>query len=283
MIKNILYSLFLHSLIFILINHNFTAAKIDNSKISEITVSIEGVSSIKEKVPTLEKIITPKEEPKKEEIKPKEEENRQQIKKKAKAKPKPKKAIKKLPANEQKSNFKEIEPQEKQQESTANKEEIKKDEEEEKEKTLLNKTPSKKPKQEQLEKINNEKNAEKKDDLNYGNNGKITDPQSIGLSAREKLNIQSQLRRCYKMAINEAQLDGKIKVIVKVQIDRDGIIDFPFDQMVDSNRYNNPTEIDYKKVVDSVRKAVDFCSPLRNLPPEKYDAWKDVVLEFNDD
>jgi hypothetical protein len=38
---------------------------------------------------------------------------------------------------------------------------------------------------------------------------------------------------------------------------------------------------DYKIVIDNIKRALDLCSPLRNLPIEKYDSWKEIILQFD--
>jgi aminopeptidase-like protein len=37
----------------------------------------------------------------------------------------------------------------------------------------------------------------------------------------------------------------------------------------------------YKIVIDNIKRALDLCSPLRNLPIEKYDSWKEIILQFD--
>ncbi len=37
----------------------------------------------------------------------------------------------------------------------------------------------------------------------------------------------------------------------------------------------------YRAAADSARRAVFNCMPLRNLPPEKYDDWRELTLNFN--
>ena len=105
--------------------------------------------------------------------------------------------------------------------------------------------------------------------------------ENIDLSAREKFNIQSQLKRCYHRALDEIKMTSNATIFVQVQVSEDGYIDSDLDELVDMSRYNDPTEIQYKISIDSVRRALDLCSPLRNLPLDKYDVWKEVVLEFN--
>ena len=50
---------------------------------------------------------------------------------------------------------------------------------------------------------------------------------------------------------------------------------------MDTERYDQ--EANYKITINNVRRAVELCSPLRNLPLEKYEIWKKVLLEFGEE
>jgi hypothetical protein len=76
-------------------------------------------------------------------------------------------------------------------------------------------------------------------------------------------------------------MQSKTKILIKVRVSEDGYIDSDLDEAIDIDRYNDPAETLYKIGVDNVRRALDLCSPLRNLPLDKYDIWKEVVLEFD--
>jgi BMFP domain-containing protein YqiC len=106
--------------------------------------------------------------------------------------------------------------------------------------------------------------------------------ENLDLSGREKFNIQSQLKFCYRMAQSESKLESKTKVVAKVQISRDGKISINFDDLINKLRYDDPDESDYRNTITNVKRALDLCSPLRNLPLDKYDIWKEVVLEFEE-
>jgi hypothetical protein len=44
-------------------------------------------------------------------------------------------------------------------------------------------------------------------------------------------------------------------------------------------RYNSDTF--YRAAADSAVRATHECSPLKNLPPDKYGSWKEMELTFN--
>ncbi|MFM8186435.1 MAG: hypothetical protein ACKN9I_05865, partial [Alphaproteobacteria bacterium] len=105
--------------------------------------------------------------------------------------------------------------------------------------------------------------------------------QGSSLSARETVNIQSQIKMCYKRALEESGFESKTKIVVKIQISIDGYIENDLDDTVDFEKYNDPTFKDYKIIIDNVKRALELCSPLRNLPKEKYDSWREVSLQFD--
>jgi hypothetical protein len=137
------------------------------------------------------------------------------------------------------------------------------------------------------EKIIEEKNknlSENQDDNNpkeVKNNGKTV--ENSGLSSREKLNILSQLKMCYHHAIQQSKNVSNLKFIVEVEISKDGYIQSKFESLIDKKRYLNPLNSEYKAMIDNVKKALELCSPLRNLPVEKYEMWKNLILNFENE
>jgi len=107
------------------------------------------------------------------------------------------------------------------------------------------------------------------------------DENGLTLTARETINIQSQLKLCYKRALEESGFESKTKIIIKIEVSQDGYIQNDLDDMIDLEKYNNPTFKDYKIVIDNVKRALELCSPLRNLPIEKYESWKEIILQFD--
>lgn len=111
------------------------------------------------------------------------------------------------------------------------------------------------------------------------NNAKTIEQSS--LSTKEKTNILSQLKMCYNRAIAENKQKSSLGIIIKINISKDGFIESDLNSQIDLNRYNNPNQQEYKKLIDNVIKALDLCSPLRNLPTDKYDIWRELILQFD--
>ena len=251
MIKNILYSLFIHFLLFSAIYFAFVKKdqkEIENEQeilVSVISIDSKGVPPINEQMEKPEKI-----EEKKEEIKDSEA---------------PKEV---LPKNNKKEKIKLKSP--KKIAENSKKDEIK-------------------PQKEEVAETSGDKKGDKKDDvkdffkvMNLKAFKNVTeDEKGSTLSIRETINIQSQLKLCYKRALEESGFESKTKIVIRIEISQDGYIQNDLDEMVDLEKYNNPIHKDYKIVIDNIKRALDLCSPLRNLPIEKYDSWKEIILQFD--
>lgn len=277
MIKNLLYSLFLHFLLLLIIYLNFNLRKLDEDKSNEITVSLvamqgdENSNLLKPQVSKSEEAVKSDEnkqaEEKTEAKSPiKSEQNKVRKKPKKLMHAKPAKALKKQTAPEPVQEFK---PQEK--------EEIKQDDAKQSED---DKTQNEHEDKEQNQRIKNEENLGAKNEspqelenkqkqaAKADNSADMANSlENIDLSPREKFNIQTQLNFCYHMATSGDKEGGaKSRTALKVQISREGYIDAESGDKIEIN--------------EKVKRALELCSPLRNLPQEKYDIWKEVVLEF---
>jgi outer membrane biosynthesis protein TonB len=295
MIKNLLYSIFLHSLLLAIIYANFNLRNYRQDEVIKVAVNLVAIdgSIIDVKKNNSEPEKKAEEAPKKDEDKkpkikddqtPKspKKSNKDQVKKP------PKKAVEaknkkvkenKKPANiDNKNNqFKKPKEDKKDPKTELNKEDQKLDEKEaEIESDSQNKKEDLGVKKETPE----ETPAEEKDEAIAANADNINSLQNINLSLREKFNIQSQLRVCYKRAIKENGKDSQIKVTVAVNIAEDGSMAPNFDDVIDEAKYKQDSK--YKIAIDNAKRALELCSPLRNLPLDKYDIWKEVLLEFDE-
>jgi outer membrane biosynthesis protein TonB len=294
MIKNLLYSLFLHFLLLLVIYLNFNLQKIDEQKTSEIAVSLVTLTGEeKASTPTKESSKQSEEAKKEDDGIKKVEENKEaespkiseqnKVKKTPKkiAKTKSAKAIKKITPREKIDEFKPEEKEEvKQKDAKKPQEDPTQNQNEDEEQNEAQKKEDDQGAKKESVAENEEKKQENPKNLNV--NEMANSLESLDLSTREKFNIQSQLKYCYHMAIKESKFEAQMKIASKVQISRDGKITFDIDQSVDKNRYDNPSETEYRNMISNIERALDLCSPLRNLPLDKYDIWKEVVLEFGE-
>lgn len=287
MIKNILYSLFLHFLLITLIYANFNLRDVPKLEVKEISISLLEVKAeyninkeqVNEQKPIEHKQISKepekqKETPKKEvkEEKPKEEEKKPQ------------------PSQKQQSEKKE---EVKKQETTKKEvtkqiiEDKPKKDEEDKEKEIKKEEPKKeeekKPKEEEAEEQpkKEEETKEIKADLKE-NEQSVNNLENLNLSVREKFNIRSQLKMCYRRARTEYKLEkSQFKVTIIAEIAQDGFIYSNLEEITDHTKYKE--DRDYRTAINAVERAINLCNPLRNLPPDKYNIWKKVLLEFGED
>jgi hypothetical protein len=287
MIKNIIYSLLLHLVLFLIIYANFNLKTFKEEEVQEITVSLTTLSG-DGKVNKVVEEIKPEEKPKeevkipevKEEKAPKKDEKKEVKKKEQKQEKAPeKKTIAKPKIIEKAKPIKQVEKAEEKkpivekpkEDKVINKKKDEVENNKKKEEIIKDKEKSDEIKEKQAP-----ANAIKSDVEEVANT-----IENLNLSPRQKLNIRSQLGRCYKKATDDLKPQNKIIIKVKVNIDNEGYIKSNLEETVDKARY--ATEKDYKITIDNVRRALEFCSPLRNLPSDKFDILKEVVLEFDED
>jgi hypothetical protein len=146
-------------------------------------------------------------------------------------------------------------------------------------KTIMNKKPPKKQekkkiKQPKVKKI--EKKPEKSQIYDIKEYNQINE---IGISDREKSNLKFQIIRCYQES-KKGFKKFNIDVNVNVQVKENGVIDY--NNMVFTNQIAL-SKIDPKilsKITKSIAKTLKDCSPIRNLPEEKYDIWRKMNIKF---
>ncbi|OFW81425.1 MAG: hypothetical protein A2887_03895 [Alphaproteobacteria bacterium RIFCSPLOWO2_01_FULL_40_26] len=293
MIKNLLYSLFLHFILLLIIYTNFNLKKINEDKTTEIAVSLialngdENASNIKpvgknDEEEKETKTETTKEEIKKPQSQKKSKQDKVREKQQKETLSKPAKSIKKSLSQEKIQEFQRQEKEDQKQEEAPR---IKEDKiSNENQDSKNNDTPNQnqeigaKQKSSEEQEENSKKNITQNETIDLANS-----LENMDLSAREKFNIHLQLKRCFRRAIDETKLSSKMKVIIKVIISQDGYIGSDIDELIDVKRYNNPQEINYKIAIDNVKRALNLCSPLRNLPLDKYDVWREAILEFDEE
>jgi len=271
MSKHVLYSIFLHLGIIISLYFAFNLKDFEDDT-PKVTVSFN--PNPEAPISSQEPIAAPKEEI----IEPKKEEPKILPKEIKKPFEKPKEKLVEKP--------KEIAKKEEKKEAVK-KEEVKK----------LPEAKEIKPSKQEIKapeapklKEDNKKKEQKTEDTPAENSVKIAATktaaventiQQLNLSAREKFNIQSQLKRCYQKAVAENKSTSEILINVKVMISQDGYLKSNLEEIIDQGLYQSPQGAAYKTAIDNARSAIRFCNPLRNLPADKFDTWKDITLQFD--
>jgi hypothetical protein len=303
MIRNILYSLFFHFLIILALYFNVQFQKIEEIETkSKVTVSFITKPGISEKAaPPHPEVKNPKPpepdaeiKPAPKKAKPKEKDNLKEVKKISKDKPDKSDTKSKKTAPPKTAEVKPVESTKpaplKPENPVKPTEAIKAVPVKEEIKPLAVIKKEQKPQiirenaKTEVKEVENDED-EREGEVNQPKSAEFSDAQkleNVDLLVREKFNIQVQIRRCYRRAIDASKKDSKVPVYIHIIIDKDGTIDMDSATIQDYEKYKDPKEVEFKIAVDNVRRALNLCSPLRNLPEDKYDVWKELTLQFDE-
>ncbi len=96
--------------------------------------------------------------------------------------------------------------------------------------------------------------------------------------ARNELSelIRRKVEGCWNVPAGAREADGLL-VEIKVVLSRDGSVVRA--DIVDAARAT--ADSFYRAAAESARRAVQICSPFRELPPDRYDIWQTLTLRFN--
>lgn len=100
----------------------------------------------------------------------------------------------------------------------------------------------------------------------------------LPMSLSEKDAIQGQFIPCWRMPAG-AKDAGNLAVRVKVEVTQDGAVKTAAVASDQQSRYASDPY--FRAAADSAVRAVYKCSPLKNLPPEKFGTWKSMELNFD--
>lgn len=99
----------------------------------------------------------------------------------------------------------------------------------------------------------------------------------LPLSVSEVDAIRNQFIKCW--SVPAGAKDGySLVVVLRVLVNQDGAVT-DVKLAKDHSRYNG--ESFFRAAADSAIRAVWRCSPLQNLPADKYDRWRDMELTFD--
>ena len=100
--------------------------------------------------------------------------------------------------------------------------------------------------------------------------------QPLSLSERDA--IVSQFVQCWNIPAGSAN-DYTLKVGIDVALRPDGSVIGAALAPEQRGRYGN--DMPFRAAVDSAIRAVHKCSPIKHLPTEKYNNWKEMRLNFD--
>ena len=103
-----------------------------------------------------------------------------------------------------------------------------------------------------------------------------------GLSIRQRTNLADMIRSQITPCWNPPQAEdnsGHVTIVMRIRLGRDGgVLGTPALSRIGGQTAANGAYAN--ALAGSVRRAILRCAPLR-LPPELYDAWADVELNFD--
>lgn len=128
-------------------------------------------------------------------------------------------------------------------------------------------------------KQNDKPNKEKKEDSGDTAKSKSDNYNAdLPMSMSEQDAIRSQIAACWSVPAGAKDAHNLI-VVLRLQLEEDGTV-ISVELSGDSKaRYGSDSF--FRSAADSAMRAVRQCSPLKNLPPEKYGTWRDMELTFD--
>jgi hypothetical protein len=159
---------------------------------------------------------------------------------------------------------------------------------EEKKKPDEKKDEKKKPKEDDLEAIlkavKETAQKEKKDKEKEASDKTVTPAksehydESMPLSLSEKDAIRNQIAKCWNVPAGAKDAQDLV-VTLHLQLQPTG--ELVSVALADASQARYGSDSFFRAAADSAMRAVRQCSPLKDLPAEKYDTWKDMELTFN--
>ena len=276
--RGLKYSLILHGILLLFIIFGLpNLFKKEPEPVTMVTVELVPISSITN-VPKAEEPAKPKEEPKKEEPKfekkapppppppppkeePKPEPPKPQPPAPEKTEPAPEAKAKPVPKPKTAPPKKPIEKPKKKEEKLDFDSVLK----------TVEKIEKKLPKQ--------EKKQPKEDDDSATAKAKTTSQfdATKNLSISERDAIIQQISQCWSISAGAKDAQD-LSVMLHLSLEKDGTVRNV--KIVDTLRYAGADSF-YRAAADSAVRAVLKCSPLKNLPKEKYDTWKEIEMNFD--
>lgn len=108
-------------------------------------------------------------------------------------------------------------------------------------------------------------------------------PVRPSLSAQMTLSeidaIRVQIQQCWIVPAG-ARYAENLAVEIRIFLQPDGSLARP-PEIVDRSRMGMPGEEAFRTAAESAIRAIHKCEPFRNLPPEKYERWRDLEINFD--
>ncbi len=124
-------------------------------------------------------------------------------------------------------------------------------------------------------------NKDAKDKTNTEENKTKSDAPydpTLPLSLSETDAIRGQFIPCWRVPMGSKDA-ASLAVRVKVELIQDGSVKTANIASDQQSRYASDPM--FRAAADSAVRAVHKCSPLKNLPPEKFNTWKEMTINFD--
>ena len=126
---------------------------------------------------------------------------------------------------------------------------------------------------------NEEQKQQKKDDDSAKAKAKTSSAfdanQNLSISERDA--IIQQISQCWSIPAGAKDAQD-LSVLLHLSLEKDGTVRNV--KIADTVRYAGANSF-YRAAADSAVRAVLKCSPLKNLPQDKYDTWKEIEMNFD--
>ncbi|AIL65151.1 Periplasmic protein TonB [Rickettsiales bacterium Ac37b] len=98
------------------------------------------------------------------------------------------------------------------------------------------------------------------------------------LSLSEEASIRSQLYKCWEIPIGIKDI-AKMSVVLNIKLAQDGTVTHV--KIIEENKPSKGDISAFQVFGESAVRAVHKCSPLQNLPIERYNVWQEIELNFD--
>jgi hypothetical protein len=125
-----------------------------------------------------------------------------------------------------------------------------------------------------LDKRDPQRRAATGDTLNTTPSLGVPTGSAATLSQSEIDALRARLRDCWTVPVGLAEARD-LTVTVRIQFNKDGSLS------TDPQLMNHGTHPAFQAASESALRAVRRCAPYTFMPPAKYEAWKDVIVDFD--
>jgi hypothetical protein len=116
----------------------------------------------------------------------------------------------------------------------------------------------------------------------YLENDYYEDLESLDLTNVHKRSIKNQLNFCFSDIFRNQNINKKIAKNIEItfQISKSGALYFDIDKNFHKDLLTLDEYYNYQRIINKIAKSTKKCAIFRNLPPSKYHIWKEFRVLF---